>query len=121
MSHHARPVCGRCGVYRHLHPTERCQTSRRSYWLDEHFPVMHVTGWLWAKVPERSRWRVVNAMSRVAPNRWHWCDLVDAALLTCIEDYRDDWCDLPTPFYGISKPPAKPCYCNNLPYEPVTS
>lgn len=119
---HEHPVCGRCGTYRHLHPTQWCMTSRRSFWIDEHLVLLHLRGWAWSKVPERTRWRVVNAMHRLAPNRWHWCDLVDAAIKAgpdWIDDYREDWCDLPTPF-GVGKPPTEPCYCNNVPFPTST-
>lgn len=119
MIHHEHPVCGRCGVYRHLHPTRTCATSRRSFWLDEHHVVMHVTGWAWSKVGDRARWAIIRWLGHTFPKRLHWCDLVDAAWRpeSFLDDYRDDWCNLPTPLFGIRRPPTTPCYCNNIPFE----
>lgn len=124
MSHHEHPVCGRCGAYRHLHPTKWCASSRRSFWLDEHHLVMHITGWLWTKLSDKARWWVVTKMYDLQPGRYHWCDLVDAAIKAgpdWVGDYRDDWCDVPTPLFGVGRPPTKACYCNDLPFEPVKS
>ena len=39
-----KPTCGRCGVYRHLHPTKRCAKPRLSFWWDRHFLWRHIAG-----------------------------------------------------------------------------
>ena len=116
MRRHKHPVCGRCGVYRHLHPTERCEKSRRSYWWDEHLIRRHVAAWLWIHaIPSRLRWRIIE---RIASDRRDWCELVDTALRAdqwgdWKDDYSGEWgclCDFPLPW---DAGPIRPgwCYC----------
>lgn len=106
-------VCGRCGVYRHLHPTPRCEKSRRSFWWDRHLPIRHLAGLLWLALPEKWRWSVV---ARLYDRRPHlcWCDLVDTALLDAKkDDYRGQWgcgCDVPLPA-EVGEPRPGGCYC----------
>lgn len=113
-------VCGRCGVYRHLHPTKGgCEKSRRSWWWDEHYPIRHVLGIAWLALSEKRRWSIVSWYYDRHPDVC-WCELVDAAYLDIKkDDYRKPngcGCDVgrPTdagaPRYGF-------CYCT----PPATS
>lgn len=108
-----RPVCGRCGVYRHLHPTARCAKPRREWWWDRHFLLRHVAGRLWLTLPEKRRWDFVS-WYHVRHPELCWCDLVDAAYLDIKrDDYFKPWgcaCDVPLP---TDARPPRPfgCYC----------
>lgn len=106
-------TCGRCGVYRHLHPTTRCARPRRSFWWNRHSPIRHASGLLWLRLPEKARWRVVTVVNKVRPDLC-WCDLVDAALLdNHKDDYRDPWgcaCDVALPTDARPPVPGR-CYC----------
>ena len=122
MSRHLHPVCGRCGVYRHLHPRERCEKSRRSYWWDEHYLHRHAGAWLWIHaVPSRLRWRI---LERIASDRRDWCELADSALQADQWDefYRNDYrgdmgclCDFPMPW---DAGPSRPGWCYCTPAQP---
>lgn len=108
-----RLLCGRCGVYRDLHPTPRCAKSRHSFWWNRHSPAKHVIGTIWLNIPEKWRWSIIVAYHSRHPELC-WCDMVDSAHLDYKrDDYRKPWgcgCDvsLPTesglPRYGF-------CYC----------
>lgn len=104
-----RPTCGRCGVYRHLHPTKTCAKPRLSLWWDRHDLWRHATAWLWLRLDDRRRMDLVH---RYWSRNTHlcWCDFVDAALLDAKrDDYEDDLCDVPLPV-GIREPDGR-CYC----------
>lgn len=113
---HKRPVCGRCGVYRHLHPTAKCVKSRRSFWWDEHMPVRHVVGVAWLATPQDWRWNIVSLFQKVRPDVCR-CDLVEAVYLDDKkDDYRGDYgcgCDVPRPS-DAGKPRPGWCYCAPL-------
>lgn len=108
------PTCGRCGVYRHLHPTRvGCQKPRLSFWWDRHSPARHVAGRLWLALPERWRFSVVHRVNTRRPDLC-WCDLVDAAYLDQRKsDFKGSYgcaCDIPLP--TDARPPrAGACYC----------
>lgn len=115
----ARTCCGRCGVYRDLHPTRTCEKSRRSFWWDEHYLWRHVAAWLWLRLNDRQR---MNLVHRYWSHHKHlcWCEFVDAALLDDKrDDYADDLCDVPLPF-GVGLPRPGWCYCSpdNAPTTP---
>lgn len=63
-------------------------------WLTYHSATSHLLGPIWARVPERSRWRIVGWLNK--SRRYCWCDLVDAAL--CHRE--DDACDIRLPRAG---------------------
>ncbi len=108
-----RTVCGRCGVYRDLHPTRTCEKSRRAFWLDEHYLWRHVAAWLWLRLSDRQR---MNLVSRYWERHNHlcWCEFVDCALLdNKRDDFADDLCDVPLPF-GVGPPRLGWCYCAPL-------
>lgn len=85
----AHDMC-RCGVYRYVHEPDwngpshiPCKRFRKAgplaaYRLD-HSIRRHVAAWLWLKVPEMTRWSVVNRIHAAMPDLC-WCDLVDAAM-----------------------------------------
>ena len=109
----ARPTCGRCGVYRHLHPTKRCHKPRLSFWWDRHSLVRHYAGDLWLTLPERWRWAIVVWFYARRPHLC-WCDLVDAAYLDIEkDDFRGGngcGCDVPLPT-DAREPRYGWCYC----------
>ena len=107
-----QPVCGRCGVYRHLHPTKGgCEKSRHSYWWDEHYLWRHIAGHLWLALSDRRRMAIVSWLHDRRPHLC-WCEFVDAALLDDKrDDYDDDACDIPLPV-GIGVPRSGGCYCS---------
>ena len=111
MAHH--PACGRCGVYRNLHPTTDCANPRRSHWWDRHAPIRHVAGLAWLALPEKVRWQVVARLHKRKPHL-DWCQYVDCAYLDSKkDDYRGRWscrCDVPLPI-GITEPRPGWCYC----------
>ena len=102
------PTCGRCGTYRHLHPTRSCARSRHSYWWDRHYLWRHLAAWAWLRLGDRRRMGLAQWLwSR--NERLCWCEFVDAALL---DDKRADFecgCDVPLPL-GINEPDGN-CYC----------
>ena len=106
-------TCGRCGVYRHLHPTSRCAKPRVSFWWDRHSPIRHVAGIVWLALPEKWRWSVVTRVGERHPNLC-WCDLVDAAMLDGKKsDFRGEngcGCDVPLP-HEVGEPRPGECYC----------
>ena len=108
-----KPVCGRCGVYRHLHPTDRCERSRREWPWDTHYLHRHVVGTIWLALPERARWRIVGWYHKARPHLC-WCDLVDAAYQDIKkDDYRKPYgcaCDVTLPTDAGSPRPGW-CYC----------
>jgi len=110
----AETTCGRCGVYRHLHPTARCERSRPSFWWDRHSLVRHVAGLLWLALPEKWRWDVVTRLHKRRPHLC-WCQFVDAAHLSDKRgDYRRPWgcgCDVPLPS-EVGEPRPSGCYCS---------
>lgn len=105
-----RPTCGRCGVYRDLHPTRfGCVKPRLSYWWDRHSLARHIASWLWLRLDDRRR---MNLCHRYWSRHNHlcWCEFVDSALL---DDKRDDYdcgCDVPLPV-GVREPEPGRCYC----------
>lgn len=118
--HHAfatRVVCGRCGVYRHLHPIGRCDRPRVSWWWDRHSAARHVATAVWVHVlSSRTRWWIAN---RIASPQRDWCELVDS--VTRADNWANDWgpdyrgdqgcyCDFPLP---LDAGPVRPgvCYC----------
>jgi hypothetical protein len=122
-----KPTCGRCGVYRHLHPTDYgCEKPRLSFWWNRHSLARHVSAWAWIHtLPSRLRWAILR---RVASERRDWCELVDSALYADRwededhgysksfgygRDYRGEYgclCDFPMPWdAGPSRPGH--CYC----------
>ena len=107
------PTCGRCGVYRHLHPTAKCETPRRSYWWDEHSPVRHVAGTTWLALTDRTRFAIVRWLHARRPHLC-WCDFVHCAYLDYVrDDYRGTngcGCDVPLPT-GVGEPRPGWCYC----------
>lgn len=111
-----RPLCGRCGVYRDLHPTKSCEKSRHSFWIDRHSIARHMAGKVWLALPEKWRWIIVGAYFDRHSDRC-WCDLVDCAYIDFKkDDYRKPWgcgCDVSLPTdAGLPRPGF--CYC-----EPV--
>ena len=108
-----RPTCGRCGVYRDLHPTAGCEKSRYSFWWDRHEPVRHVKGATWLALPEKWRWSIVGRFHERHPDLC-WCDMVDSAYLDVKkDDYRKPWgcgCDVPLPS-DAGEPRPGYCYC----------
>jgi hypothetical protein len=108
-----RPTCGRCGVYRAIHPTNRCAKPRVSFWWDRHSPVRHVAGLAWLAFPDSVRWRVVSWMYNRHPNLC-WCEFVDSAYLDAKKpDYRGAngcGCDVPIPT-EVGEPRPGWCYC----------
>jgi hypothetical protein len=108
-----RKVCGRCGVYRHLHPVKWCNGFRASWWFDRHYAHRHLIGAIWLALPEKRRWDYVGWLHKRRPNLC-WCDLVDAAYLDAkADDYRKPngcLCDMSLP--SDAKPPRPSgCYC----------
>lgn len=81
-----RETCGRCGVYRRLHPTKSCDRARLAWWWREHFLRLHVGNWLWLKAPSRFRWWVAEQLK--VRGRC-WCGLFDSVW------YADKWDDEP--------------------------
>lgn len=59
----------------------------------------HVVAPIWARVPEKTRWRIVAWLNRSQGRCW--CDLVDAAM--CWHHDTDDACGVPTPLIGSDK------------------
>lgn len=108
-----RPTCGRCGVYRHLHPTTHCAKPRLSFWWDRHSPLRHAAGVAWLALPEKARWYVVTEIHKRRPGLC-WCDFVDAAYLSNMkDDYRGNngcGCNVPLPT-DAGKPRPGWCYC----------
>jgi hypothetical protein len=108
-------TCGRCGVYRHLHPTARCTRPRLSFWWDRHSPVRAAAGTVWLALPEKVRWSVVRRMSDRRPELC-WCDFVDAAMLDSKKrtgDFDGRYgchCDVPLPT-DVRPPRPGECYC----------
>lgn len=104
----SKSTCGRCGVYRHLHPRTNCERPRLSFWWDRHYLWRHIGARVWLLLDDRRRMDICHRIwSR--NERLCWCDFVDAALL---DDKRDDWgcgCDVPLPV-GIREPDGR-CYC----------
>ena len=116
MSFVERTTCGRCGVYRHLHPTRTgCQTPRLSWWWHRHYLHRHVLTRAWWAMPERARWWVAARIHEARPHLC-WCNLVDA-VIDAQDDRRDDYrgehgcaCDAPLPIdAGLPRPGS--CYC----------
>lgn len=103
-----QPTCGRCGVYRHLHPTKTCAKPRLSFWWDRHYAWRHIAASLWLTLGDRRR---MNFAHRIwsRNERLCWCDFVDAALLDGKRDYFECGCDVPLPV-GIREPVGN-CYC----------
>ncbi len=109
-----KPTCGRCGVYRHLHPTRfGCEVPRLSYWWDRHSLVRHVAGRLWLALPEKRRWDIICWLYERHPDHC-WCQYVDSAYLDIKkDDYRGDngcGCDVPLPTQ-VGAPVYGSCYC----------
>lgn len=107
-----RPTCGRCGVYRHLHPTARCANPRLSFWWDRHSIRRHILGGVWLSLSDRHRFTLAARYSDRHPDA-HWCELVDAAYLDDKRgDFGGEWgclCDVPVP---TDAGPTRPdCYC----------
>ena len=108
-----RPTCGRCGVYRHLHPTSLCEKPRLSFWWDRHFLWRHIIGGIWLALTDRHRFDLATRYHARRPHLC-WCDLVDAAYLDIKrDDYRGEWgclCDVPLPT-DAKEPRPRGCYC----------
>lgn len=114
MAGKTRPTCGRCGTYRHLHPTQfGCVKPRLSFWWDRHSLGRHIAGRLWLALSDSQRMSIVDRLHARRPNLC-WCEFVDSALLEGKKgDYRGRWgcaCDIPLPI-GISEPTPGQCYC----------
>jgi hypothetical protein len=108
-----RPTCGRCGVYRDLHPTKSCKKPRLSFWWDRHSLARHIAGHAWLALSDRQRFDIVGWLYKRQPNLC-WCDFVNSAYL---DDMRDDYrgdngcaCDVPLPV-GVEEPRPGRCYC----------
>jgi hypothetical protein len=115
-----RPTCGRCGVYKHLHPIARCKGYRHSWWWNRHRLTKHVAVWAWIHLMRPSwRWSVCARMSEVGGGWRDWCRIIDSAL------YADDWtwrrgdysgawgclCDFPMPWETGARD-YRGCYCS---------
>lgn len=107
-------TCGRCGAYRHLHPTSWCAKSRYSYWWDRHNLIPHVVVPIWWRLPKRTQWAVVEFLADHPYTRC-WCDLVDC-VMRAEPQWRNDYtgdngcaCDFQLPWQV--KRPHGDCYC----------
>jgi hypothetical protein len=117
MSADKKPTCGRCGVYRHLHPTTRCTKPRLSFWWDRHSAADHVMAWLWIHaLTSRLRWWICAQWSKRFGR--DWCEVVDSAVRAdnwsdWRGDYSGKWgclCDFPLPHTAGAPRPGW-CYC----------
>lgn len=109
-------TCGRCGVYRHLHPTKSgCKRPTLSPWWQRHSLTAHFKGWVWVYLfTEKARWRYV---WRVMRPGLCWCELVDCVIRSnrnWRSDYKGPWsclCDVPLPS-NVGAPDPRGCYCS---------
>jgi len=107
-----KPTCGRCGVYRHLHPTETCTKPRLSFWWDRHFLGRHLVGHVWLALSDKRRLTIASWWHGRHP-RLCWCDLFNSAWLDFKKgDYRSPGCacDVPLPVDARAPRPGW-CYC----------
>jgi len=122
------PTCGRCGVYRNLHPTSRCTKPRLSFWWDRHSLHRHILAWLWIHALTSSlRWRIAAHYNDNAKRDLCWCDVahslteadqwgdVDHGTYTSRgtrHDYQGEGClcDFPLPTDAGAPQPGW-CYC----------
>ena len=83
-----QPTCGRCGVYRHLHPTKNCAKPRLSFWWDRHLLLKHLTVPAWVHlIPSSLRWKILAHYNDNARRDICWCDLTNSGV------YADGWSD----------------------------
>lgn len=109
------PICGRCRVYKHLHPRANCPRPTTNWWWVEHSASRHVKAWVWLRLSSRTRWQVIGWVHDRRPDLC-WCDLVDSAVRAGGEyraDYAGEWgclCDVLLP---TDAGPPRPghCYC----------
>ena len=112
-----KPTCGRCGVYRDLHPRKDCAKPRMSFWWDRHSLARHIAGHAWLALSDRQRLAIVDRIQKRNP-KLCWCDFVHSAYL---DDMREDYrgtngcaCDVPLPT-DVSEPKPGWCYCTPVP------
>lgn len=108
-------VC-RCGVYRHLHPTDHCTKLRLSWWWHRHDPLRHLRVRLWWLLPDKARWKLTGVYERRHPNRC-WCDMFDAYYDAKKERRKYHrrphgcLCDAPLLAHAATLPRPGGCYC----------